>query len=157
MLKELAMRNHTSILPTLLLVLNILVPKSVIIVIIVARNYRVVLIDVCSLDIVNLCVTIRHKINHNLVGRGFELVLVDVLFLTHNYLTLFHSLIVFRSADESLDQLTSVNLCTLFIIHTSCKHFHNSFIVNISFVFGSITESCFVDFVEPLLCHHLLT
>ena len=155
MLEELAMRNHASILPTLLLVLNVLVPKTVIVVVVVARNYGVMLIDVCSLDIVDFCVVIGHEVDHDLVGGGFELVLVDVLFLTHNDLTLFHSFVVFRAADEPLDQLAGVELCALFIIHASCQHFHNSFVVYERFVFGSITECCLVDFVEPLLCHHL--
>jgi hypothetical protein len=80
MFEELAMRNHASLLPTLLLVLNVFVPKTVVIVVVIAGNDGVVLHYVCRLDVVYFCVVFGLEVDQNFISGCFELVLVDVLF-----------------------------------------------------------------------------
>lgn len=124
MLEELAMRDHASLLPALLLVLDVLIPKSVVVIVIVAWDERFVFERFSSLDFVDSCVLSRHKVNEDIVRSSFELVLVDVLLLAHNTITLLHSLIVFRAADYPLNQLACVELCALFVVHATSQQIH---------------------------------
>lgn len=103
MLEELAVRYHTSFLPALLLMLDVLIPKSVVVVVVVARDKRLVLDCIGSLDFVNSCVFSWHIVNHDLVCGSFELILVNILLLAHDTLSLLHSLIVLRTANDLLD------------------------------------------------------
>ena len=56
MSEELSVSNHTSVLPSLLLVLNVVVPESVVVVVIVTWNNGLILDSIISFNFVNLCV-----------------------------------------------------------------------------------------------------
>ena len=56
MSEELSVSNHTSVLPSLLLVLNVVVPESVVVVVIVTWNNGLILDSIISFNFVNFCV-----------------------------------------------------------------------------------------------------
>ena len=53
MSEELSVSNHTSVLPSLLLVLNVVVPESIVVVVIVTWNNGLILDSISSFNFVN--------------------------------------------------------------------------------------------------------
>lgn len=56
MFEELPVSDHTSILPSLLLVLNVAIPEPVVIVVVVTRNQGLVLHSIRSLNVINFSI-----------------------------------------------------------------------------------------------------
>ena len=56
MSEELSVSNHTSVFPSLLLVLNVVVPESIVVVVIVTWKNGLILDSIISFEFVNFCI-----------------------------------------------------------------------------------------------------
>ena len=62
MLKELSVGYHASILPSLLFIINVIIPETIIVIVKVTGDKRLMLDSVSALDIINFRVRFKGKV-----------------------------------------------------------------------------------------------
>jgi len=154
MLEELSVRYHTCFLPALLLPVDIIIPEAIVVVVEVARNAWLVLDSLGCLNFVDGGIGLEDVVGHDLFGRCFELVLVDVLLLAKDLLTLLHSVVIVSTTDELFNQLACID-CLLRLVIEPSRQQVNEVLLSSCIVVRCVTKGCCIELVELLLLHHL--
>ena len=121
---------HTSILPSLLLVFDIVIPKAIIIVIVVNReltgfNTSEEIGRNMSFDLMNFWIFQDWEICEALSCSRFDLILIDVHIVNLDFLYLLHSVVVIKNLQCGLHW---ANFFFLIILHTGLDNSLNLFL-----------------------------
>jgi len=153
MLEELPVYHHRVFIPLLALMINIVIPESVIIVIEV-DSLLIANLSCFTLDLVNLSVWLLIKVNHTLFNFWFDLEAWNIQFFVHEHITfnLALALIIKRSNHT----LSHRHLRMFVAVNSLSQKLSNVFFVE-AFLIGFGADVHWIEFPKLQLRHHLLT
>lgn len=153
MLEELPAHHHRVFIPLLALMINIVIPKSVIIVIEV-NSLLIANLSSFTLDLVNLSVWLLIKVNHTLFNFWFDLEAWNIKFFVQEHITFFFAhILIIKSSNHTFSHR---QLGIFVAVNSLCQKLSNVFFVE-AFLIGFGADVHRIEFPKLQFRHHLLT